>query len=835
MTVRARKVSPVRWVASAASLSFAALLVALVALPGFAAHVAEQQPASVVHAAAPSPGGDPIIVVLDLSGSMNEDDGTGTVKLQGAQSALESLIRANVDTVPVGVWVYPSDSNCGAGSWVVEPGRVHNPVDVLAKVDALGADGGTPTADALRQAAQEMRASGYAKGTIVLISDGESNCSDDPCAAAAEIAATGIDVTVNTVGFRQSDAGREELSCISSATGGQYFDAEDSDGLAKYVNELTRPVLDVRLDYENPAPAGVPTAITVSVTNTTGIEARDVRASLAFDNVGAASIFPAAIPPVVAIGNVPGNATVSYSWTVNTGANSDATTAGFHTLVTGTNVTPVRADGSFAVVDTNSFTDAGPVLSAALDEFPLLILGDSYSAGEGAYAYADATPGAEARCHRSDLTYLVPYISTHGGDVVNLACSGAETQHLADMQEGTDPQLDQILAMDTPPGAVVMTFGGNDIGFGPILTKCVVGPGCHFLFGWADEWRTTIVDLPNSLTPAYLSVWDAVNSPESIDARDGELAPIVVLGYPQLFHEYTYGRCASDFTTEHTISASEIRLLNELGALLNSSIRTAVDRARAQGVEIYYVPDTRFSFLPDHTVCDGDDAFAWGIQGNPFSADIESFHPKVDGYAAIEGEILRWARGHEREPVMNPRTPDQAVSSAFIEVVRQPAFLTLAPTGIAQTGNWIQGSTIQVQGSGYLPGSPVILQLHSEPTVLGSFVADESGNIAGELRIPVGVTTGQHQVIALGLTLEYDVRRDAADVVIMEPLPRLLNSWVLGALASVVVAIGLAVWALVAWTRETRARRTARRSAGSEQETEQEAAPEEELAEPSES
>ena len=63
-------------------------------------------------------------------------------------------------------------------------------------VPELGTTGtsGTPTAEALREAASVLPASGAR--TIMLVSDGESNCGEDPCVVAQDLVDQGIAITV---------------------------------------------------------------------------------------------------------------------------------------------------------------------------------------------------------------------------------------------------------------------------------------------------------------------------------------------------------------------------------------------------------------------------------------------------------------------------------------------------------------------------------------------------------------------------------------------------------------------------------------------------------------
>jgi len=89
-------------------------------------------------------------------------------------------------------------------------------------VDATKAQGYTPIAYSLGQAANDFPADAKER-VIVLVSDGKETCQGDPLVAAKALAGKGI--IIHTVGFIVDTAARGQLQAIASATGGSYFDA----------------------------------------------------------------------------------------------------------------------------------------------------------------------------------------------------------------------------------------------------------------------------------------------------------------------------------------------------------------------------------------------------------------------------------------------------------------------------------------------------------------------------------------------------------------------------------------------------------------------------------
>jgi hypothetical protein len=137
----------------------------------------------------------------------------------------------------------------------------------------------------------------------------------------------------------------------------------------------------------------------------------------------------------------------------------------------------------------------------------VVTLGDSYISGEaGRWRGNSANPegdrngtdraftgsgydptlvyGATAAngCHRSDVAEVthVPWLPARSK--INLACSGAETINVLRTTSGGQPfkgeapQNDQLalVAANQRVSAVVLSIGGNDLGFTDIVTACVV-------------------------------------------------------------------------------------------------------------------------------------------------------------------------------------------------------------------------------------------------------------------------------------------------------------------------------------------------------------------------
>ena len=69
---------------------------------------------------------------------------------------------------------------------------------------------------------------------VVLVTDGEETCDDDPLAAIAALRAAGMDVRVNIVGFAIDEHQlREQFEAWARAGGGLYVEAHDREELQR--------------------------------------------------------------------------------------------------------------------------------------------------------------------------------------------------------------------------------------------------------------------------------------------------------------------------------------------------------------------------------------------------------------------------------------------------------------------------------------------------------------------------------------------------------------------------------------------------------------------------
>jgi Ca-activated chloride channel family protein len=188
-----------------------------------------------------------VMLVTDESGSMLARD-VEPSRLEAVQGAASSFMKRVPDRLLVGFAGYSASVRS-----LVEPTTDHDAV--RRTIDALRADGGTATGDALTAALDRLQArrakdGRVAPAAIVLLSDGATTAGSDPLDAAARAAKLHIPIyTValgtadGTVTTPQGEAiavppDPETLRRIAARSGGRAFTVSDADELDRVYEQL---------------------------------------------------------------------------------------------------------------------------------------------------------------------------------------------------------------------------------------------------------------------------------------------------------------------------------------------------------------------------------------------------------------------------------------------------------------------------------------------------------------------------------------------------------------------------------------------------------------------
>jgi Ca-activated chloride channel homolog len=185
-----------------------------------------------------------IVLVTDVSRSMLAED-VEPSRLEAARDAAQKFMEE-----------VPDEARVGAVAFSTDPHTVEAPTDDHEKIseliDALSADGGTATGDALDAALDLVETPGRERppAAIVLLSDGETTTGRDPIEIAREAKRQQIPIHTFALGssggvIRTPDGALipvppdpETMRRIAELSGGRSFAVEDADDLAGLYREL---------------------------------------------------------------------------------------------------------------------------------------------------------------------------------------------------------------------------------------------------------------------------------------------------------------------------------------------------------------------------------------------------------------------------------------------------------------------------------------------------------------------------------------------------------------------------------------------------------------------
>jgi lysophospholipase L1-like esterase len=254
---------------------------------------------------------------------------------------------------------------------------------------------------------------------------------------------------------------------------------------------------------------------------------------------------------------------------------------------------------------------------------PVVALGDSYTAGDLLpLSLAGAPPG----CLRSARGYAVQVAKALGAAArfVEAACTGAGVKEMTGSQRtyfGTNsPQLSALAPDDS---LVMLTLGGDDMGFLHVLDTCMKlsvtdldGSPCqsHFTSGGTDQLAAKVA----AEGPRLARVLNAIRG----------LAPharVLLVGYPDVFP--LRGGCWPAVP----VTDGDIAYLRGIGAKLNAMLSGAAAAAGVTFVDTY-TPTI------GHDFCQG--AMVKDVEGLIPTSLAAPFHPNERGQAAMAAAVL---------------------------------------------------------------------------------------------------------------------------------------------------------------------------------------------------
>jgi Lysophospholipase L1 and related esterases len=338
------------------------------------------------------------------------------------------------------------------------------------------------------------------------------------------------------------------------------------------------------------------------------------------------------------INGAPGNQQVSLSWGASTGATSYLVNetdlvsgqsiqlpnilTGFSTVITGLQIGHWYRFSITPVAGTTQGPSSDPIeirTTGFLGSYTnYYAMGDSYSAGDGAPPYNGVTG-----CYRSTNSYaykLTPGVPTP----TMIACAGAVTDNIdktVQLSSLTQTQLDQLKSSPRGNTLITLTIGGNDIGFSSTLTSCITS------FLSCTRQQTTISQSITNLEPRLVQVYKEIRA-----AAPG--ADIIVVGYPLLVADPSIAHCHNPLVYAG-LSASEMQMIRDLAAQLNSTIAQA-----ASSAGIFHVTQEVQQAFAGHEACTANESQEWINEIAGLNDALhDSFHPNAAGYQAYADAI----------------------------------------------------------------------------------------------------------------------------------------------------------------------------------------------------
>jgi len=230
--------------------------------------------------------------ILDASGSMLQTL-QGKTRLQIAQEVLTSRLTALPPNAQVGLRVYGHrvpyqgrEAESCEDIELIVPIQANGAQAIIDWLPGMQALGMTPMSASIQQAANDFTFEPGRRNFIVLISDGEETCGEEPATVVEFLKEIGVDFAIHVIGLDVDAQTAAQLKRISDAAGGVYFDAKSEEDLNAALGNINETILPGDVP---PTPLVLPSAAPI-VANAEIASEGVVDASSIYD-----STFPAAL------------------------------------------------------------------------------------------------------------------------------------------------------------------------------------------------------------------------------------------------------------------------------------------------------------------------------------------------------------------------------------------------------------------------------------------------------------------------------------------------------------------------------------------------------------
>jgi lysophospholipase L1-like esterase len=340
-----------------------------------------------------------------------------------------------------------------------------------------------------------------------------------------------------------------------------------------------------------------------------------------------------------------------------------------------------------ALVLSPAFISSASAATAATQTLNIALIGDSYTAGNGAGSYES---GAEGTSYRSTINWgrnYAAWLNAQGvhTTVTNLAYSGSTT---------ADVLNSQIAQIPTGTNLVMLTIGGNDVNFGDIVQQCFViairdPAGCR------DDINAATAGIPTLMSNTQQIF-------SQLQSKLGANAKVVLVGYPLLSNtdDYTLTQCEDGFlgiicSTPDSYNAGTA--VRNLGKQATTQQQSLVNQWNAShSLKVTYISGVANAFAghePDPSVTNKNN-YRWmnefleteghlasdGTTTSSMTTDTNCwYHPNVIGHQQIAAEI-------EREYGVSP-----AVQSLTLSQPLGNSLIAPFSANVSKPFAWLQG------------------------------------------------------------------------------------------------------------------------------------------------
>jgi hypothetical protein len=308
-------------------------------------------------------------------------------------------------------------------------------------------------------------------------------------------------------------------------------------------------------------------------------------------------------------------------------------------------------------------------LQAGADDLIIVAAGDSYASGEGAPDKLAQWPdpgrwwgeGSDLRataCHRSSYAAAEEAARRLGASwpvqFHSVACSGGETgvsfgetggfyvrtvddpYRLLLGDRGQFAEIKRRMGTVRPIDALVISIGGNDIGFGKTVEECITSASC------VERRGQVTAALLNQLPDRLRHVIAAVN-----EGQAGTVRHAFLVQYPDPTTFPVFQRCAQTLTSSGTmyITREEADWASQsVVAPLNAKLSEAVIEANDMGSDVkWHLVTGVVEEFQDHGYCAGSERFintlGDSVDAQGFGDFSGTMHPNHRGQSALANAV----------------------------------------------------------------------------------------------------------------------------------------------------------------------------------------------------